>query len=262
MKQNFDPIFKALLGHEGGYSDDPRDRGSYTKYGVTIATLRAWRRSKLVSAVDVKALKVEEAKDIFRAQYWDKCAGDKLPHGLDYAVVDFAYNSGVDRSLRALQRQLRVDVDGVAGAFTIDACCRIGDSEALRTFIKRFQANRLAFLKTTYGWKTYKNGWSRRVREVEAASLAFADGQDTADVPSPLPIPTARDEKVALSPQKTANEVTGIGTIGTIATDTAQKLAPHVDALAAAKYMFLVLTVLGMLAAMYLAYQKMTKESG
>ena len=54
-----------------------------------------WRDNKLVRFVgDVKALTKAEAGQIYRKNYWDVIKGDQLPPGVDYAVFDFAVNSG------------------------------------------------------------------------------------------------------------------------------------------------------------------------
>lgn len=261
MKENFDLVFRHLLGHEGGYSNDPQDRGGPTRWGVTLAVLRAWRKNDDLSARAVQELTVDEAKQIFRHRYWDLVKADELPSGIDYAVVDFAYNSGVDRASRALQRQLRIGVDGNVATLTVDACRKI-DPVDLDEFIGDYCDARMAFLKTTYGWPRFKNGWTKRVKGVRKVSLALVVDPGAPAVEKPAPAPQPADKQVvALSPQKTANETTAIGTIGTIFTETAQKIAPHVDALVTAKYLFLALTVLSMTAAMWIAWRKMTKES-
>ena len=48
----------------------------------------------------VKFISEDETKAIYKFQYWDRVQGDFLPRGLDYAVFDFAVNSGVGRGRR------------------------------------------------------------------------------------------------------------------------------------------------------------------
>jgi lysozyme family protein len=40
---NWPVAARLVLQHEGGYSDNPADPGGATRYGVTLATLRAYR---------------------------------------------------------------------------------------------------------------------------------------------------------------------------------------------------------------------------
>ena len=42
MLKNFDDCFKMLLAHEGGYTNDPRDSGGMTNWGVTHIDWAAW----------------------------------------------------------------------------------------------------------------------------------------------------------------------------------------------------------------------------
>lgn len=61
-----------------------------------------------------------ELSAIYKRQYWDK-AGRGLPVGLDYAVFDYAVNSGPAQAARDLQRVLGVKPDGIIGAMTLAA---------------------------------------------------------------------------------------------------------------------------------------------
>ena len=41
MSLNFTQIFNRLIGHEGGYVNDPRDPGGETNWGITKRTAQA-----------------------------------------------------------------------------------------------------------------------------------------------------------------------------------------------------------------------------
>jgi lysozyme family protein len=93
MRKNFERALDVTLVYEGGYSNDPRDPGGPTNMGVTQKTLAAWR-GEPVSAADVKALTLDEARKIYKAQYWDRVRADRLPTGVDFAVFDYAQIEG------------------------------------------------------------------------------------------------------------------------------------------------------------------------
>src|SRR6185437_11515679 len=105
---------------EGSYSNHPSDPGGPTNFGITIADYRKFVNRKATSA-DVKAMKVEEAKAVYRARYWDAQRCDELPAGVDYAAFDYGVNSGIGRSKRVLQRIAGVKPDGVLGSVTMAA---------------------------------------------------------------------------------------------------------------------------------------------
>ena len=93
MNRNFERALSLVLEHEGGYVDHPRDPGGATNLGITLDTLSSWL-GRVATKADVLALKVSDVGPIYRRRYWDTIEGDELPDGLDYAVFDFAVNSG------------------------------------------------------------------------------------------------------------------------------------------------------------------------
>lgn len=181
-KSSFEFVWSQLIGHEGGdkYTNDPDDPGGPTKYGVTLKTLQAYRRDYGLTADDVKKLNLSTAQAIFKAKYWNTVRADDLPAGLDYAVVDYAFNSGPGQAVKDLQRVLGVRVDGVAAVMTVEAA---NDGNVL-DLIEALCRRRLAFMKSLKGWWKYGRGWSRRVAEVQrqAVKLAQKRAPEVADL--------------------------------------------------------------------------------
>lgn len=199
--RNFDYAFRHLVGHESAkVSMRPTDNGNWTgarqgvgqlvgsKYGVTPAVLRKHRRlNRDITREEMAALGEAEAKEIFRIQYWDAVKADRLPSGLDYAVADYAYNSGPAQAVESLQRLVGAVPDGVVGINTLNGVDKQASVSAL---IKRYQAARLAFMKRLKGWKEYGKGWERRVREVERLALNMVRQGTPAIRDAPPPPPT------------------------------------------------------------------------
>ena len=168
MDSNLVKSLDLVFGHEGGYVNRASDRGGPTKYGITIATLRAWR-GRAVSASDVKALTREEAADIYRQGYWTQSGGHILPEGLDYAAFDFGVNSGPSRAVRYLQKVVGTKVDGSIGPMTMAA---VRDYEGgVIKLIADYCDARMGFLlglkdKQT-GFPANGRGWTIRVTGVD-----------------------------------------------------------------------------------------------
>ena len=178
---SYDEALRRLLAHEGGYTNDPSDPGGPTNFGITIADYRKYVKPD-ATAADVKAMRVEEAKGIYRARYWDALACDDLPAGIDYAVFDYGVNSGIGRSGRVLRRVLKLADD--TGAVSDEVIAAAGVSDA-RAAIVAICDERLRFLQSLKTWDVFGKGWGRRVAEVKAAALAMA-----AATPAAAPTPT------------------------------------------------------------------------
>lgn len=114
----FEKALEIVLELEGGYSNHPKDPGGATNFGVTQATLNAYRAQLGLPLIDVKIVKPEEVKEIFRRMYWEPVRGDSLSPGLGLAVFDTAVHSGPGRAVRMLQELVGATPDGVFGPKT------------------------------------------------------------------------------------------------------------------------------------------------
>uniref|UniRef100_UPI00352B7844 glycoside hydrolase family 108 protein n=1 Tax=Aerococcus urinaeequi TaxID=51665 RepID=UPI00352B7844 len=125
----FDDAFKIVLGFEGGYSNDPADRGGETNYGITYNTLNdAKNKGWIPFNVTIQNIQLEHAKIIYRKGYWDAVQADSLPHPLDLIMFDSAVNHGpgaavklLQKSLNALLRYTELKIDGIVGPLTLRA---------------------------------------------------------------------------------------------------------------------------------------------
>lgn len=165
MKENYPQALKQVLKYEGGYVDHPKDPGGPTNKGVTQAVYDNWRKSQNLSTQSVRAIVDSEVAAIYKNLYWDRVSGDFLPSGVDFAVFDFAVNSGVSRAAKTLQAVVGVTQDGVIGPATI---------QATKTYVAMSITNRrLAFMQSLSIWSTFGKGWSARIADVKAQIIAL-----------------------------------------------------------------------------------------
>lgn len=149
----FEEAFAVLMKFEGGYSNDPKDPGGETKYGISK---RAYPNE------DIANLTEERAKEIYKKDYWDKIKGDSLPAQLRYAVFDAAVNSGVGQAVKWLQAAVGVPEDGKLGSETMKAVkARSGYQTAIA-----FCGYRLRFITKITVFDTFGKGLCRRVSEI------------------------------------------------------------------------------------------------
>lgn len=158
----FDECLKVILDLEGEPTNDPRDPGGLTKFGIA-------KRSH--PNVDIMNLTKEEAADIYRREYWNPIHGDALPAGLDLLVFDSAINQGVKPAVLMLQLAAGAQGDSVMGSETLAAVNRKPKEEVAIMFAAR-RAKRYA-VNPNVG--IYGTGWYKRLFVV--FSLASKDLQ-------------------------------------------------------------------------------------
>lgn len=159
---NFDQAFNITVGHEGGYTNNPKDAGNWTggkvgsganlgtKYGIAANTY---------PREDIKNLTLDRAKFLYKRDFWDKAKCDQLPSGLRFHVFDCAVNSGVSRGIKTLQQAVGVKDDGIIGAQTLAAV----NSRNAQDIIISFYSFRISFYTSLSSFVTFGKGWMNRV---------------------------------------------------------------------------------------------------
>lgn len=168
MDKNFDVSLKKVLKYEGGYSNHPKDPGGPTNLGITLANFRRYVKPNGTIA-DLKNLTVAQAGVVYRRQYWDAVLGAKLPSGVDFAVFDYAVNSGPSRAVKHLQEVVGAQVDGRVGPETLVAIDKLGPAITIQKLCDR----RLRFLRGLKTWPSFGKGWSARVADVRKSALTM-----------------------------------------------------------------------------------------
>lgn len=152
----FDDAFARLMGHEGGYSNNPADPGGETMWGVTA---RVARRQGY--AGPMRDLPIDTAKQIARAEYWEPLRLDDLNASIRFDLFDACYNSGQTQAVRLLQRALGVKDDGILGPVTTAAAAQMDPGR----LVARFNGWRLDFMNNLPTWPTFGRGWAQRIAE-------------------------------------------------------------------------------------------------
>jgi len=162
MKDNFDECLKMLLHHEGGYVNHPADPGGETNLGVTKRVYEKWGGTK-----DMKDLTFDDVAPIYKENYWNRCKCSDLESGVDWAVFDWAVNSGTGRSAKAIQKICGAAQDGSIGPKTL-ALINTQDTSYV---IEEFGKIRQGFYESLKTFKTFGRGWTRRNKETTEKAL-------------------------------------------------------------------------------------------
>ena len=145
---NFDKAFQIIIGHEGGYVNDPRDPGGETRYGISK---RAYPNE------DIKNLTLDRAKFLYKRDYWDAVEAESIPGAARLMVFDCAVNCGLTAARKLLQRAVGTKDDGIIGPKTRAAISTTTDLPM------KFAGEWLTYYTNLPGWPTYGKGWTRRV---------------------------------------------------------------------------------------------------
>ena len=170
MDRNFARALQLVLKHEGGWSDHADDPGGPTMKGVTLANFRRYVKADATKD-DLRRISDAQLAAVYRRFYWDAVHGAELPDGVDYAVFDFAVNSGPGRAAKYLQGVVGVAQDGRIGPATISAT----KARKPATVINDLCDKRMAFLRGLKTWPTFGRGWTARVSGVRAEALNLSN---------------------------------------------------------------------------------------
>lgn len=164
----FQEALAFTLLHEGGYSNDPSDKGGATCHGITQKTYDTWRKKNGEFLEDVRRITDEEVAAIYEERYWKYNWCILLPYPLCIAVFDFSVNSGKN-AIIILQRMVGCslkDTDGIMGNKTLTRVREFtsGDGEAEK-FTERYILNRMEYLKSLKQPK-FERGWLNRCNDL------------------------------------------------------------------------------------------------
>lgn len=152
-KDYFPEIVELVLGHEGGYTANPQDRGNWTSGVIGVGELRGTKYG--ISAmsypnVDIKNLTLEQARALYRRDFWDALGCGAMTPALALAVFDCAVNMGVGRAREFLKQ-------------TTDP--------------EDFMALRLRFYPEIRTFDVFGRGWVRRVAALMQQVDAYQDAE-------------------------------------------------------------------------------------
>jgi lysozyme family protein len=167
MEVNFFKSLEMVLKHEGGFVDHPEDPGGATNKGITHKTYSDFLGRPLEDVDELKNIPDEHVQLIYKQGYWDKVKGDNLPSGVDFAIFDWAVNSGPGRAAKALQKAVGATADGAIGPMTLEAVKEYSAEDIIRSVADE----REAFYKSLRTFNTFGKGWLRRNKETRDFAL-------------------------------------------------------------------------------------------
>lgn len=140
---HFNTAFRATMRHEGGYANDPDDKGGETYMGISRKHHPKWKGWQEIDRlkntgnkkpeIDNNKNLVPEVEEFYKKNYWDSIKLSKIAsRDVAEELFDTAVNQGKTAAIKYLQRSLNVlnnnekkykdlEVDGKMGPKTIEA---------------------------------------------------------------------------------------------------------------------------------------------
>lgn len=159
-------LVPKILLWEGGYVDDPADKGGATNMGVTIATWQQLGHDKdgdgKITKQDIKMLGYNDMVVVLET-YWDKWKANEINNqSIAEILVDWIWASGA-WGIIIPQRILHVAPDGIVGPKTLAVLNGTNQLE----FFNKVKTARLEFVdeivSRSKSQKKFEAGWKRRI---------------------------------------------------------------------------------------------------
>ncbi|MDR0823903.1 MAG: peptidoglycan domain protein [Prevotella sp.] len=168
------PIVKEV---EGGYVNNPNDKGGETNMGITIGT---WKQAGHDTSTRIAVVKVgnkaytnatkslyemtdEQWEAIAKPMYWDRWRADEINNqSIANLVVDWLWGSGI-YGIKYPQQILGVNADGIVGAKTLAAVNDYPNQKEL--FKKLWERRKQHFINLAKqpGQSIFLKGWLNRM---------------------------------------------------------------------------------------------------
>jgi lysozyme family protein len=154
---DFDLAITKTLQHEGGdtFTNDSSDHGGATKYGIS---------KKAYPELDIRNLTEDQAKEIYRRDYWGRIHGDDIQSQIvAETIFDACVNMGVSGASKLAQKTLAIEpTDGIIGRQSL-AAINAADEDL---FIAKFALAKIQryaeICQADSSQKKYLLGWLNR----------------------------------------------------------------------------------------------------
>lgn len=159
-------IGRTIDTFEGGYVNNPSDKGGPTNMGITLQTLRQINPDATIA--DIKNLSRAEAISIYDKNYWQKYAIVDMPEGIQDVVFDTFVQHNPQTAIKLIQSALNsmgqsIEVDGKMGSNTLKAINTVNTEQLRGTLLgvrRQYYENKVA---ENPSQQQFLKGWLNRL---------------------------------------------------------------------------------------------------
>lgn len=155
---DFSKAFDFMIPHEGGYVNHPNDPGGETKYGIT---------KKVYPDLDIRKLTLDQAKEIYRRDYWNKWLEAITSQPVANKLFDLRVNMGWMPSVKITQGACidcghPIVADGVMGPVTVHAINESDETSLLDHMKRRAKIRYENLIAANHSLEVFRKGWMAR----------------------------------------------------------------------------------------------------
>lgn len=170
---SFEKCLNFVLRQEGGYSNDPHDKGGETNYGLSKRFLNAHGIDKKVSE-----LTMQDVRTIYYTYIWLPSQAEKFNDAtVQLFVFDCSVNHGISAAAGLLQQAVNyltpIAVDSIIGKQTIKATNDLINSTSFPLLLELMKLVRggyyLHIVDRDSTQKRFLKGWLKRNSDVFGA---------------------------------------------------------------------------------------------
>lgn len=175
IMSNFDKAVAKVLAHEGGYVNDPLDRGGETNFGITIGTYERYV-GRPAYPDEMRNLSKGNAIAIYKDLYWDAVKADKIiNYGVAFLLFDQAVNRGPRNATIQAQRALGIYPDGQMTDALVERLNNTPSSDFIPKFINESRKAYERIVQNNPSQEKFLNGWLKRLYKNEAYVLPYME---------------------------------------------------------------------------------------
>lgn len=168
--KSIDQMISDILKAEGGYVDDPKDKGGATNMGVSLRYAKGIGLDNDgdgdTDKDDIRLVTVEQARNLYRKDFYTAPRIHALPAVIQPMMFDMAVLHGPPRAIILLQRVLGGEDDGVIGKQTRMLAEDYAEKNGDRALNNRLVDMRLqyiaAIVKRDPSQQRFLKGWTNR----------------------------------------------------------------------------------------------------
>lgn len=165
----FIPAIQYVLTNEGGYSDNPKDPGGATNFGILQ---RDWPEVKIASITK------DQAIAWYQPNYWNKAPYVQLTsQEIATKLLDTHVNCGLATAVKLAQQALGFlpqSIDGQMGPMTVAALNKANETAFLATFVTLLTQHYKNLEQKNPDLVEFDRGWTARAEELPLATPVTA----------------------------------------------------------------------------------------